>query len=507
MTARKPPKGGQIGFDFGRGDAPPAELFERPAPDEEGASTPPVAGPPPSAAVPAPPVTVTAATETPRVFRVEELVRAASRLLEARFGSVWVEGEMSNLSQPRSGHVYFTLKDAGAQLPCVMFRTAAQRLRFQIADGQALRARGKLSIFDQQGKFQLYVEELEPIGLGAQQLAFEQLRKKLEAEGLFAAQRKRRLPSWPRTVGVVTSPTGAVVRDILRVAERRGRVRLLISPCQVQGATAPGEIVAALRLVERQPNVDVIIVARGGGSAEDLAAFNDEAVARAIAACPVPVVSAVGHEVDFTIADFVADLRAPTPSAAAELVVPLYAEAEAAHERERMRLQAAIVRRLGEARQRVDAAVDRSTVAVQRLLQRRRQELQAIDRRLLQRHPAEQLRAQKGALQALHARLAAASPQRVVRARRELVKHLYQRLQHSAQRKVGAARRDFADSVGRLSALSPLAVLERGYAVPTDAQGHVVTSVREVAPGDSLDVRVRDGRIACRVDGSEPESR
>lgn len=531
MSSRKPPPSGtQTGFDFGRTkEAPPAELFDRPIdhaaadePPRAPSVTPPVGQPadatPPSTSTPMwarpepkPPWLPNAGAtpgstpgpvpgETgPRVYRVDELVRLANRTLEAKFGFVWVEGEVSNLSRPSSGHLYFTLKDHGAQLPCVMFRTAAQRLKFTVQDGQALRVRGKLGIFDQAGKLQLYAEELEPVGLGALQLAFEQLRKKLEDEGLFARGRKRPLPAWPRTVGIVTSSTGAVVRDIIRVAERRGRVRLLLAPCQVQGPSAVPEILAALRLIQTQPGVDVVILGRGGGSAEDLAAFNDERVARAIAACRVPVVSAVGHEVDFTIADFVADVRAPTPSAAAELVVPLFAAAQEAHERDVLRLSRAMTRRLGDTRQRLDATLDRGTVAWQRLVAKRRQELAAYGKRLHQKHPAEQLRAQRAALRAVVQRLFEVNPGRGLRVRREMVKNLYQRLQQATQRRVTTSRRDFADLVGRLSALSPLAVLERGYAVAVTPTGHVVTSVAEVAPGDALSVRVADGQIEVEV--------
>jgi len=319
MPSEKPPKQGA--FDFGgppkRGEGPPGTQPPQraePVPERQ-----------PDRAPPIPPAPTVEKNE-PRVFTVSDLVRGVARTVEARFGMVWVEGEISNFSAPRSGHLYFTLKDAEAQLPSVMFRSSAERLKFAPHDGLVVRARGRCSIFEAQGKFQLYVDALEPAGLGALQLAFEQLKKKLAAEGLFDPKRKRPLPRWPRRIGIVTSPTGAAVRDVLRIAERRGRMRFLVSPCQVQGETAPFEIIRAIRRVER--HVDLVIVARGGGSAEDLAAFNDEALARAIASCSVPVVSAIGHEVDFTIADFVADARAPTPSGAAELVVPNFGELE-----------------------------------------------------------------------------------------------------------------------------------------------------------------------------------
>ncbi len=310
MPSRKPPKGPSQGlFSF---DPPARAPSMMDGPHEEYEELEPVK----------------TAPQEPRVFSVGELVRAASRTLEARFPSVWVEGEITNLSRPRSGHVYFSLTEPDACLPSVMFRSAAVRVKLELKEGMHVRVRGRLSIFDAQGKFQLYVEAVEEVGVGAQQIAFEELKARLQAEGLFDLAKKRALPKWPRRIGVCTSPTGAVIRDIVRVAERRGRVRTLLAPCQVQGPSAAAEIRAALAALQAIPDIDVIIVARGGGAAEDLAAFNDEALVRAIRACRVPVVSAVGHEVDFTLADFAADVRAPTPSAAAELVVPLFSQLE-----------------------------------------------------------------------------------------------------------------------------------------------------------------------------------
>ena len=242
--------------------------------------------------------------------------------LEDQFPAVWVEGEISNLRTPSSGHAYFTLKDDTAQLRCVLFRGRGRRVAFQPEDGMQVLAFGGLDVYLARGEYQLVVELLEPKGVGALQLAFEQLKRRLEAEGLFDAARKRGLPPYPRTIGIVTSPTGAAIRDMLHVIGRRfADLRILITPVRVQGEEAPGEIVRALADLQEIPELDVVIVGRGGGSIEDLWAFNDERVARAISACRVPVISAVGHETDFTIADFVADLRAPTPSAAAELVV------------------------------------------------------------------------------------------------------------------------------------------------------------------------------------------
>ena len=257
-----------------------------------------------------------------RVFTVSELTLRLKATLEEAFPAVWVEGEISNLRTPGSGHAYFTLKDEGAQLSAVLFRGRGRRVRFELEDGMQVLAFGGLDVYAARGQYQLVVEMMEPKGLGALQLAFEQLKRKLEAEGLFDEGRKRPLPAFPRVIGIVTSPTGAAIRDMLNIIGRRfGDLRILITPVRVQGDEAPGEIVQALANLQEVADLDVIIVGSGGGSIEDLWAFNDEGVARAIAACRVPVISAVGHETDFTIADFVADLRAPTPSGAAELVV------------------------------------------------------------------------------------------------------------------------------------------------------------------------------------------
>src|SRR5688572_31082784 len=267
-----------------------------------------------------------AAAEAPapgrRVYTVSELTAGIRALIETKFGEVWLEGEISNCKVWNTGHMYFTLKDGGAQMKAVMFRTAVRYLRFKPEDGLHVVARGRLSVYEPKGEYQIVCEHMEPHGLGALQLAFEQLKKKLQAQGLFDAARKRPLPALPRRIGIVTSLDGAALRDILKVLRRRApNASVLIRPARVQGEDAAADVATALRMIGKVPGVDVVIVGRGGGSIEDLWAFNQERVARAIAACPVPVISAVGHETDVTIADFVADLRAPTPSAAAEMVV------------------------------------------------------------------------------------------------------------------------------------------------------------------------------------------
>ncbi len=260
--------------------------------------------------------------QEPKVYGVGEVVRLASRTLEQSFGVVWVEGEISNLKRIASGHVFFSLKDGGAQISAVMFRSDARRVRGKLENGDAVRCRGSLRIYEAQGRFQLYVSRIQPVGLGELMLALEELKAKLAAEGLFDPASKRPIPPAPRVLGVVTSRTGAALRDIIQVAHARSGVRIIVSHTPVQGADAPPRIVAALRRLEARPEVDTIIIGRGGGSVEDLWCFNDERVARAVAACPKPIISAVGHEVDFTLCDHAADLRAATPSAAAELAVP-----------------------------------------------------------------------------------------------------------------------------------------------------------------------------------------
>src|SRR6476659_2358003 len=278
-----------------------------------------------------------------RVHTVSELTGEIRRMFESGFGDVWVEGEISNCKVWNTGHAYFTLKDDTAQIRCVMFRSAVRYLRFSLEDGLHVVARGRLGVYEPKGEYQLQCEHMQPRGLGALQLAFEQLKKKLGAEGLFDAARKRPLPALPRKIGIVTSLDGAALRDILKVLRRRApNTSVLIRPARVQGEDAAADVATAVRMIGKVPGVDVVIVGRGGGSIEDLWAFNEERVARAIAACPVPVVSAVGHEVDVTIADFVADLRAPTPSAAAEMVISAKEEFGARIDRLQGRLTAAM---------------------------------------------------------------------------------------------------------------------------------------------------------------------
>lgn len=388
---------------------------------------------------------------------VTELVSRARDLLENTFPRVWVRGEISNFKDHSSGHFYFTLKDSGSQLKAAMFKGANRQVRFRLEDGLQVLACGRLSIYSARGDFQLIIEALEPDGLGALQLAYEQLKRKLAAEGLFAAERKRPLPAFPRRIAVVTSPTGAAIRDILNVTGRRSPLAdISIYPVAVQGAGAAAEIARALRRLNEFGGWDVIICGRGGGSLEDLWAFNEEVVARAIAESRIPVISAVGHEVDTTIADFVADVRAETPTAAAEMVVRDRRELlDAVRARERL-LAASVRELLKTLRRRLDRCLDSPR------LQEPRRVFEPL---------AQKLDDLAGALRL----------------------HLGNRLRLGAERLRGLA--------AQLTALSPLAVMARGYSlVYRAADGVLVRSADEVGAGDAVDIRLHAGRLSCRVE-------
>ena len=436
------------------------------------------------------------------VCTVSELVLRIKETLEDRFPAVWVEGEISNLRIPSSGHVYFTLKDDGAQLRCVLFRSRGRRVAFQPEDGMQVLAFGGLDVYAARGEYQLIVELLEPKGVGALQLAFEQLKRRLEAEGLFEAGRKRALPPFPRTIGIVTSPTGAAIRDMLHVIGRRfADLRVLITPVRVQGEEAPGEIVRALRDLQEVPELDVVIVGRGGGSIEDLWAFNDERVARAISACRVPVISAVGHETDFTIADFVADLRAPTPSAAAEVVV-----------REKLHviralcdmydtLKQAMAARLARERQRMDSLGRRRVLTdAARALRdwhRRLDELStrlALGARANRRLGEHRLSLARNALRSLNpvARIANGTV---------VLAQLRVRLASAGANRAKTARHRLDAAVGQLDSLSPLAVLGRGYSLTRLLpSGAIVRSAAQTRPGDAIEILLREGALDARVE-------
>jgi exodeoxyribonuclease VII large subunit len=436
-----------------------------------------------------------------RIWPVRELVGQVREMVELEWGDVWVEGEISNYRPAPSGHVYFTLKDADAQLPVVLFRRHALLLRFRPEDGLHVLARGRVSVYEQRGQMQLVAEALEPVGAGSLQLAFEQLKARLKAEGLFDAERKRPLPAFPRTVGIVTSPTGAVIRDFLNiVARRHSGLSVLLCPVSVQGDAAPAEIEAAIN--EMQGLVDVVVVARGGGSLEDLAAFNSERVARAIASSSLPVVSAVGHETDFTIADFVADLRAPTPSAAAELITEAQHKIAEHLANQSNRLDRAAGFQLLQARQRLThLPVIRAEGRMNALLYRLAQKLDDFSFRM-----GTAFSSLLGYRQRKVADLTAAvlrqDPRQGLSLAREQMLSCRARLDWTLERRQreSAARLNALDA--QLHSLSPLAVLERGYALVLDTAGIVVRSTAQVAPGDKLVTRLSDGAFTSRVESA-----
>jgi exodeoxyribonuclease VII large subunit len=440
-----------------------------------------------------------------RIWPVHELVGRVRELVEEEYGDVWVEGEISNYRPAPSGHVYFTLKDVDAQLPVVLFRRQAILLRFRPEDGLHVLVRGRVSVYEQRGQMQLVAETMEPVGAGSLQLAFEQLKERLKAEGLFDAERKRPLPAFPRTVGIITSPTGAVIRDFLNiVARRHSGLSVLLCPVSVQGEQAPAEIEAALAEFNASGFVDVVVVARGGGSLEDLAAFNSERVARAIAASALPVVSAVGHETDFTIADFAADLRAPTPSAAAELIT------EAQHK---------IAEHLAEQSHRLDRAARFQLLqARQRLtrlpVSRAEGRVAALIHRMAQRIDDLSFRLESGMNASLHRRrnetleLAAAvlrhDPRQNLGLARESLATCRTRLDRALDRMLQSSAARLSALDARLHSLSPLAVLDRGYALVLNAAGAVVRSTGQIASGDQLLTRLADGSFTSRVESTAP---
>ncbi|HET7344047.1 MAG TPA: exodeoxyribonuclease VII large subunit [Methylomirabilota bacterium] len=438
------------------------------------------------------------------VLSVSALSQQLARVMEERFPAVWVEGEVSNFKVYGSGHAYFTLKDENAQLRCVLFRNRARRVRFEPRDGLHVMAFGAVEVYAQRGEYQLVVELLEPRGLGALQLAFEQLKERLAAEGLFDARRKRALPRFPRTIGIVTSPSGAAIRDMLRVIGRRfGGIRIVLAPARVQGDGAAAEVAQGIRELNALGGVDVIIVGRGGGSMEDLWAFNDEMLARTIVASKIPVISAVGHEVDFTIADFVADVRAATPSNAAELVVKeKRAVADTLADLD-ARLRRVIGRLLAGQRERL------ALTASRRVLTDPGRALRDLERRL----DDARARLRQAALGALgrgghRLELAARSLRslnpvtRTLHGRRAL-SDLTGRLERGAHRALDRARHRVAADAGRLDSLSPLAVLGRGYSLTRAADGRIVRSWRDVGAGDPVRVLLHDGSLDCRVDATQ----
>ena len=479
------------------------------------------------------------------VWKVSELTEQISALLEGAFRDVWIEGEVSNFHAAQSGHLYFTLKDAHAQIRCVCFRDQVRGLKFRPEDGLHITVRGSLGVYEPRGEYQVYVSYIEPVGLGALQLAFEQLKKKLEAEGLFDEERKKPLPILPRCIGIVTSPTGAAIRDILRVLKRRfANLRVQLYPVKVQGEGAAGEIAAALTYFNRAKIADVLIVARGGGSLEDLWAFNEETVARAIAASDIPVITGIGHETDFTIADFVADLRTPTPSAAAEIVVRSRQEFESHIQAYFRDLVKEMRYLLSERRHRMrDLESHRAFRQVEVLVRRGHQQLDELSSALgtsLRRQLAlAQQRLANGSAQILSfdLRARATALRRRIEQQREALRAGLERIVAKKQRRFAEEHVRFAHSdllarverLGRvvdetsrnlrarvdraliakrrrleaaalqLEERSPFQLLERGYAIAYDAAGQVLRSPHQVALGEDISVRLARGQIDATV--------
>ena len=433
------------------------------------------------------------------VYSVSELNLEARALLEENFSRIWVEGEISNLARPRSGHIYFSLKDDRCQLRCAMFRMHNRRMDFAPENGLQVLANGRISLYPERGDFQLIVQFLEEAGAGALRRAFETLKKRLEGEGLFDEARKRPLPALPRQIGIVTSPTGAALRDILSVLARRfPAIPVMIYPVPVQGAEAAPEIARMLDIASRRGECDVLILARGGGSLEDLWAFNEESVARAIRRAGVPVVTGVGHEVDVTIADFAADRRAATPSAAAELVSPQASEWRQQLSTGVRRLHRHARRRVADER-RLLTALSRRLVHPRRRLFDLSQGLDAMVARLT-RAARQTSASRRTLLSAVHARLRQRDPSQVLARHRAACLQLSQRL-HQASGRVQEQRRSRLNGIHRaLEAVGPVATLDRGYAIVTLARdGKLIRGSRQVAVGDEIDTRLASGSLRSTV--------
>jgi exodeoxyribonuclease VII large subunit len=442
---------------------------------------------------------------TRRAFTVSQLTTKIQDLLEVELADVWVEGEVSNLKFATSGHWYFSLKDQGAQLRAVVWKTATRLIRFRPRDGMKVVVRGSLQVYPPRGEYQISVEVLEPLGKGSLQQAFEELKERLGKEGLFDQARKRPLPMLPRRIGVVTSPTGAVVRDILRVLKGRyANVEVVLFPARVQGEGAAGEIVQGIRALNRLPDLDVLIVARGGGSLEDLWPFNEEPVARALASSRVPTISAVGHETDVTIADFVADVRAATPSAAAERVVQAKVDLAARVAALEARLEAALRLRFTRIRARVAAVTSHRVFEAER--GRVRTHAQRVDE-LARRTESGLRRRLERAREALRRggeRLEAFRWDRQLGERRRRVGREVERLVDLARGALARRRAGLSVLAGKLDGLSPLAVLSRGYALVWDAEGRrLIRRPDDVELGDGIRIRVHGGRLHATVTSKE----
>jgi len=446
-------------------------------------------------------ITQPAAPAAETILTVTQVTRRVKEVLENQVGAVWVQGEISNHRRQASGHHYFTLKDAGAQLSCVLFKGSAQAVRAPLADGMMVQAFGDITVYEARGQYQMLVKKVQAAGQGALQARFEELKRRLAAEGLFAAEVKKTIPRFPRTVAIITSPTGAALQDMLNILTRRAPyLRILVAGVRVQGAGAEHEIAAALRMLTEEsggalPQIDTIVVARGGGSLEDLWCFNEEAVARAIFDCVIPVISAVGHEIDFTIADFSADLRAPTPSAAAELLAPDCSELLTALTQQGLRMQRRVQQAVDTAQRVIDLTI-RGTFQrdAERILLPWRQRVDGVDESLrglimesMQRHTS--------AVQTCQHRLELKRPDRVLAERTAVLEILRERLTSRAAAAVERMRGAVEKHAGLLRTLGPEATLDRGFTCTVDAKGRVVREASQLRPGDEFETRFRKGRV------------
>ena len=436
-------------------------------------------------------------SQSPSIYTVGRLNQSVRLLLEREMGQVWISGEISNFSQPSSGHWYFTLKDDNAQVRCAMFRNSNRRVTFRPQHGQQVLVRANITLYEPRGDYQIIVESMQPAGEGLLQQKYEQLKTALAAEGLFDQQHKKTLPSPAHCVGVITSKTGAALHDILHVLKRRDpSLPVIIYPTAVQGEDAPGQIVRAIELANARQECDVLIVGRGGGSLEDLWSFNDERVARAIFASPIAIVSAVGHETDVTIADFVADLRAPTPSAAAEMV---------------SRNQQELLRQLQSGQQRLEMAMDyflanrhrRFTQVFHRLLARQQTELERLRQRMRFALETQIKRADQRQQRAAQ-RLNQQNPQPRIHRAQSRIQQLEYRLAENIRARLGEQRERFGNMVTHLEAVSPLATLARGYSVTSASDGKVLKQTKQVRKGDVLTTRLNDGWVESEVKNITP---
>jgi exodeoxyribonuclease VII large subunit len=449
---------------------------------------------------------MTAAATSRNVLTPSALNRLVRDLIEDVLPLVWIEGEICNFVRASSGHWYFSLKDAAAEVRCAMFARENARLKFRAANGARVLARARVTVYEARGSYQLVIEHMEDAGEGALRRAFEQLKAKLQAEGLFDESRKRPLPAYPRRVGVITSASGAAIRDVLSVARRRfALTEIEVLPVLVQGADAPAQIAAMLRKAAQSNRHDVLLVTRGGGSLEDLAAFNDEGVARAIVASPVPVVSAVGHEIDFSISDFVADLRAPTPSAAAELILPDGDALRRTLGQCEARLRHAWLRRAHNVVQHLDhLAIRLNTQSPRQRLASGRERMDAVRERLLRARALMHERACSRIAQ-LHVRLLHQHPRARVEQLLRNNAELHRRLGTAWTRNAERRRSHLAELARALNAVSPLDVLKRGYAIVFDESGRVLRSANQVRADERVRARLADGELALKVERTDTQ--